>query len=282
MKLLSIRIPLAPPGETIPDEQQPAMKRAAYEELCTLIPRLDALKNTAPGLGIKADRDQLFLAVMLLPLPQLSLKLSEQDWMLGRIVECDPAVLDQDAVRTSVLLTRELLAAAGAGEPEAIKEWLERLGRRGRSRAANRLRRDLGKRYEVEVFGQPEVVMLPGVEATRLEREDRMLSVVVTEMKGCDSFRATNLVELRDDDKPAFIFDPRQVWTFVRGGTARTFSVGQLIHESMEQREPVRVKGKLVIHELTRSPVAMEVDVVEAAIDPASDIHWAANQTVSG
>jgi hypothetical protein len=168
-------------------------------------------------------------------------------------------------IKNSLLLTRELLAAAGEGEPASMKEWLGRVSEADNSRAANRLRRDLGRRHEIQVFEQPEVLMLPDVAETRLENEIRTLSVVVKEMKGQNSFRAAQLLQDQGDGGLVFSVDSRQVWSFIRRDHARTYRSGMKLHRSMARSTPVLVQGRLVIHELTESPIAMEVDRMDPA-----------------
>ena len=262
MRLLSIRIPMALPLVIVPEEDEAAVKRAALDELCALVPGLAALKSSIPGIGMQAFDSQLYLAVTLVPTPQLVLNLSPKDWGLGRVVELDPTVADQLTVKESIRLTQDLLADAGHGVPEALVDWLDRFEKVERRRATNRLRRELGRRYAISVFEQPEVVSLPEVQATTLEEESRSISMIVTDMKRNESFKAHHLQEVRDDDLPPMALDPREVWTFLRRGSSRSYAAGQRIHKSMESFQRVVVTGRLVTHVVTDSPIAMEVERV--------------------
>jgi hypothetical protein len=88
----------------------------------------------------------------------------------------------------------------------------------------------------------------------------RTLSVVVKEMKGQNSLRAAQLLQVDGDGGPVFSVDPRQVWSFIRRDYAQTYRSGMMLHRSMARSILVLVQGRLVIHELTDSPIAMEVD----------------------
>ena len=265
MKLLKIQIPMSQPGQTLTPDIERELKRAAFEELCALIPALGLLKNTTAILGTSALENQIHLSVLLSPVPQLSLRLSDTDWQLGRVVELDAASMDQVQVRNSLLLTRDLLAAAQVGEPEAVREWLDRYDAIEGKDAFNRRRRYLGERYAIEVFDTPEVVSLPTIEPTRLEDRERSICATVTKMKGRTTFWAWHLTEIpTDDGGVVFDVDCRQVWAFVRRGQAQSYDPhGKALHESMERGVKVILKGRLVIHEATGSPVAMEVERVD-------------------
>jgi hypothetical protein len=245
-------------------EQEPALKRAAYEELCGLIPDLSKLKGSIPGLGTQAFDDQLCLTVTLAEIPQLSLQLSNNRASLGRVVELEPTSVDQIVIRNSIQLTQDLLAQVGEGLPDALAEWLERFAHVERRRARNRLRRELGRRYEISVFDQPEVLALPHLEPARLEPQERSISLVVTEMYGRRSFQADHLSEVSMTDLQPLAFDPRQTLMLLRRGGSTTFDAGVRLHQSMESGMRVVVNGRMVIHAVSDSPIAMEVDQVEA------------------
>jgi hypothetical protein len=264
MKLLHIRIPMATPGAIVPDEESQSVKRAALEELCALIPGLSNLKSSIPGIGTQAFGDQLYLTVTLAPASQLVLKLSPEHWRMGRVVELDHTLVDQVTVKTSIQLTQDLLADAGHGIPAALSEWLEKFEKVERRRSANRQRRELGRRYEIVIFGEPEIVSLPTFEPTQLEEESRSISLIVTGMKGKRSFEASHLTELRDDDLEPITFDPRSVWRFLRFNAARTYDAGQHLHRSMETGQRIVVSGRFVSHVVTGAAIAMEVDCVHA------------------
>jgi hypothetical protein len=263
VKLLSIRIPIAPAAAIVREEHEQAAKRAALNELYRLIPGLSKLKKTIPGLGTQAIGSQLWLTVMLVPTGQLELNLGDASRSLAQVVELDPAVVDQIAVKKSLQLTQDLLADAGHGLPEALKEWLDRLRRSDQGRAANRLRRELGRRYEISVFEQPEILSLPEIEPTRLEEGRRSISLIVNKMKGRQTFWADHLQEVRDDDHPPMIFDPRQLLVFRRLGESTTFAAGTRLHESMETGVRVVARGRFVTHIHLGTIIAMEVEAVD-------------------
>jgi hypothetical protein len=148
----------------------------------------------------------------------------------------------------------------------AVREWLERYEAIEGQVALNRRRRYLGERYAIELFETPELVSLPTLEPTRLEDQERTIRATVTKMKDRTTFWSRHLTEIpAADGSVSFAVDCRQVWTFVRRGPAQSYAYGKILHESMERRIEVVLKGRLVIHELTGSPIAMEVEAVSAA-----------------
>ena len=120
MKLLSIRIPMAPPNAIVSQEQEQALKRDAYEELCGLIPDLSKLKGSIPGIGTQAFDNQLCQTVTLAATPQLSLQLSRNRAVLGRVVELDSTSVDRVVIKESIQLTQDLLAQVGEGLPKTL------------------------------------------------------------------------------------------------------------------------------------------------------------------
>ena len=267
MKLLNIRIPMAPPNAIVSQEQEPALKRAAFEELCGLIPDLSKLKGSIPGIGTQAFDNQLCLTVTLAATPQLSLQLSRTPASLGRVVELEATFVDQVVIRNSIQLTQDLLSQVGEGLPDALAEWRDRFVDVERRRTKNRLRRELGRRYEISVFDQPEVVALPDLQPTKLEPHDRSVSLIVTEMYGRRSFQADHLQDVTGSDLQPLTFDPRQTLMLLRRGRSTTFDVGALLHQSMESAVRIIVVGRMVIHAVSDSPIAFEVDQVDAPVD---------------
>lgn len=263
MKLLNIRIPMAPPDAIVSQEQEPLLKRAALEEMYGLIPGLAKLKGCIPGIGTQAIEGQLCLTLTLLAIPQLSLPLERHRAGLGRVVELESTSVDQKVVRDSLQLTQDLLAQAGEGLPEAVAEWLERFSRAERGRARNRLRRELGRRYEISVFDEPEVVALPELQPTRLESEERSISLFVTEMYGRRSFQADHLQDITGTEVKRLTFDPRQTLILIRRGDSMTLDAGVMLHRSIHSGTPVVAAGRMVLHVSCDSPIAMEVDQVK-------------------
>lgn len=260
MKLLNIRIPMAPPNAIVSREQDPFLKRAALEEMYGLIPGLAKLKGSIPGIGTQAIDGQLCLTLTLLAIPQLSLPLERHLAGLGRVVELESTSVDQRVVRDSLRLTQDLLAQAGEGLPEALAEWHERFSRAERDRARNRLRRELGRRYEISVFDAPEVLALPELQPTRLEPQERSIALVVTEMYGTRSFQADHLQDITNPELKPLRFDPRLTMMLVCRGNSMSYDASTRLHQSMYFRKPVVVTGRMVMHILHDSPIAMEVD----------------------
>jgi len=195
--------------------------------------------------------------------PQLSLQLSRNQASIGRVVELDSTAVNQVVIRNSLQLTHGLLAQFGEGLPDALAEWLERFVRAERRRARSCLRRELGRLYEISVFDLPEVVAPPDLELTRLEPQERPISLIVTKMCGRRSFKADHLSEVARTDLQPLAFDPRQTLKLLRRGGSTTFEVGARLHQSLESGMRVVVTGRMVRHAVSDSPVAMEVDQVE-------------------
>lgn len=262
MKLLSIRIPMAVPGAIVPQEDELSVKRAAFAELCVLVPGLASLKNSIGRVGTQAFGNQLCLTITLVPTSQLTLKLSTDHWNIGRVVELDHTIVDQIVIKKSIQLTLDLLADASVGIPSALAEWHERFKHQEQRRTAGRLRRDLRRRYELSVFDQAEVMSLPELEATQLKNELCRISLVVKRMNGKKAFWADHLQEIRDDGHPPMTIDPREIWMFLRRGASLAYEAGTQIHRSMEKVQRIDVVGRIVIHVVTCAPVAMEVEHV--------------------
>ncbi len=189
---------MAPPGAFVSEHEWPALKRAARRDLYRLIPGLAELKGSIPGIGTQAIGDQDHLTVSLVAIPQMSLPLHSNRESLGRVVELEHTAVDQAVVRDSLQLTQDLLAQSGEGLPEALAELLQRFSSTERRHAANRLRRELGRRYVISVFDEPEVVALPELQPTGLEPEERSISLIVSEMEGRRSVKADHLQDVTD------------------------------------------------------------------------------------
>ncbi len=265
MKLLCIRIPIAPPHAVIEPQHDRSLMDAAFEELCTLIPALSHLQNSMTRLGITGEGNQVFLCATMVPTRQLVLKLTPAHRAAGRVIELDPSLLDQSAVRKSFQLTLDLIAAAGDGDPDALREWAQKYERAKNLRDASRLRRALGERYEITVFGEPEIVSLPGLEAARVEDRIRRLSVVVKTMKESRSFTAAGISEISDEDGEELTFEPRQRWVFVRRSRSQTLDSGRRLHDAMAMRLPIVVNCRLVRQIAQGLGIAFEV---ESLADP--------------
>lgn len=263
VKLLNIRIPMAPPNAIVGEEQDGLLRRASLEEMYRLIPGLAELKGSIPGIGVQAHDDQICLTLTLATHPQLPLRLEPKGTGLGRVVELESAAVDQKVIKDSFRLTQDLLARVGEGLPEAMAEWLERFARSERGRARNRLRRELGRRYELSIFNEPEVVGLPELDPVTLDSQTRTIALIVTEMYGKRSFQADHLQDITVGAS-RMAFDPRQVLTLVCRGDSMNYNSSAMLHRAMYYKKPVEVTGRMVLHVLHDSPIAMEVDQVSS------------------
>jgi len=262
VKLLNIRIPMAPPNAIVSKEQDVLLRRAALDEMYRLIPGLAELKGSIPGIGVQAHDGQICVTLTLAEHPQLPLRLEAKAAGLGRVVELEPTAVDQRLVKDSFRLTQDLLARVGEGLPEAMAEWLEKFARSERGRARNRLRRELGRRYELSVFNETEVVGLPELAPVTLDSLTRTIALIVTEMYGKRSFQADHLQDITEGAS-RLTFDPRQVLRFVCRGESKNYDLSAMLHFSMYHKMPIEVTGRMVQHVLHDSPIAMEVDLVE-------------------
>lgn len=262
MKLLQIRIPLAPTKTMIPCDELRKVVDSAYAELCQLIPGMRDLKNSWTRLSIMAISDQDYLVATLLPSNQLTLNLAPSDWKLGRVAELDASIIDQHTLQASLELTEDLIAACGGTESDAVRDGLEKIEQLHGARKRNRLRRQLGTRYEIAVFGEQRILNMPALQLTYLDTEIRTISCVVRQMSGTSSFTATKLMIAQGHGFSGGI-DPRQVWKFIRRGLAQTLSAGRALHDSMALRKPIAIRGRLVIHTASKLPISIEVDEVE-------------------
>ena len=259
MNLLSIRIPLAGPDIQIPNVDRREREDAALQELFWLIPALANMPGAIPSLGSVAIGSQQFLSLTLVPCPQLDLDLGRWQHLPGRLIELDSALVDQHVVIQSLQLTRELLALAGQGEPHAIQRFREDLERRDNSKTANRLRRELGSRYTVGVFGDNEWIQVPLIPNERVDPVARHFHLLVVEMRR-DSFKCRCLLEMAKKEGDT-VFSPasKRVYTCSRIDAARRSDQGRILQESIDTIQPIFASGRLVISELTDEPIALEI-----------------------
>lgn len=265
MKLLQIKIPLAPAKVMIPYAEFSSVIDSAYDELCELIPGLRKLQSSWTRLSITAIANQDYLVATLVSSEQLQLNLTPTDWRVGRVAYLDQTLKDQILIRNSLELTEDLIAAARSHESPEIRYGLEKIEALKDVRNRNRLRRQLGNRYEVSAFDEQLEFSLPSLQSTQLDSISRSIQCVVRQMSGIRSFRASRLVASPADDLSSMKLDNRQVWTFLRLGQAQTLISGRSLHESMALGMPITVQGRLVIHTTSRMPIAIEVNQVDAS-----------------
>jgi hypothetical protein len=259
MNLLTIRVPLAGPGIHIPNGDRREREDAALRELFWLIPALEHLPGAIPSLGSEAIGSQQFLSLTIVPCPQLDLDLGRWQHLPDRLIELDSALVDQFVVIESLQLTRELLALAGQGEPQAIQLFRESLERRENGRSANRLRRELGTRYTVDVFGDDEWIQVPLIPNERVDPVARQFCLLVVEMRR-DYFKCRCLLEVAKNEGDT-IFTPasRRVYSCSRIDAARRSDRGRILQESIDTMESISASGRLVISVLTDDPIALEI-----------------------
>ncbi len=262
MKLLQIKIPMAPAKTMIPYAEFSKVMRSAYDELCQLIPGLRDLRNSWPRLSILAIADQDYLVATLVSSAQLQLNLTPSDWRIGRVAELDASVIDQQSIKSSLELTEDLIATSGRSESQEIREGLEKIEALQDARHRNRLRKQLGNRYEISVFGDQLAFSLPSLQLTHLDADSRSFLCVVQQMTGARSFKASRVEISPATGLSSIAIDPRQVWTFLRLGKAQTLIAGRSLHESMALRQPITVRGRMVMHTPSQMPVAIEVTEV--------------------